>query len=206
MSAPSASAAPTATPTAAPTAARPPPVARIVADGAVRGNVVTVQMLALCPMLAVSVSVSAAAILGALTAMVMAAAGFLVAAVRATIPNAARLPVFLLIVAALTGAVDILMEAFHFEAHRRLGVFLPLIVTNCAVLARLEVFASRQPPLPALADGAAAGGGMLAVIVLLAVLRETAAGLGVAAALLPAGGFVMFALLLAAFRLAAAQR
>ena len=178
-----------------------PRMIRVVADGAVRNNAATVQMLALCPMLAVSVSVSAAAILGALTAAVMSASGFVIAAARGMIPHAARLPIFLVTVAALVGGLDILLEALAFEAHRRLGIFLPLIITNCAVLARLEVFASRQPPLLALADGAAVGAGMLAAIVFLAVLRETAAGFGIASALLPAGGFVIFALMLAGIRL-----
>ena len=193
--------------TASPAAAiSRPSTIRIVADGAVGNNAVTVQMLALCPMLAVSVSISAAAVLGALTAVVMAAAGFLIAAIRAAIPHAARLPIFLVVVAALVGALDILLEALAFDTHRRLGVFLPLIITNCAVLARLEVFASRQPPWSALADGAATGAGMLAVIVLLAVLRTSAAEAGAASALLPVGGFVIFALMLAAFRLAARLR
>ena len=178
-----------------------PDVIRIVADGAGRNNAVTVQMLALCPMLAVSVSVSAAAVLGALTTAVMAAAGFVVAAAREKIPTAARLPIFLVVVAALVGAADILMEALANDAHRRLGIFLPLIITNCAVLARLEVFASRQPAPAALADGLATGAGMTAAIVLLAMLRETAAAFGVASAMLPAGGFILFALMLAGIRL-----
>lgn len=180
-----------------------PTVIRVAADGAIRNNAVTVQMLALCPMLAVSVSVSSAAILGGLTAVVTAASGFIVAAVRRTIPRAARLPVFLVIVAALVGALDILLEALANSAHRKLGIFLPLIITNCAVLARLEIFASRQPPLFALADGAATGAGMTAAIVLLAMLRETAAAFGVAAAMLPAGGFILFALMLAGIRILA---
>ena len=179
---------------------------RIVADGAARNNVVSVQMLALCPMLAVSVSVSAAAALGALTTAVMAASGFLVSAVRAFVPHAARLPVFLVIVAALVGAADILAEALANDLHRQLGIFLPLIITNCAVLARLEIFASRQPPLPALLDGAASGIGMTAILILLALLRQAAHALGVASALLPVGGFILFALLLSAFRIAARNR
>ena len=179
-----------------------PRTVRIFADGAVRKNAVTVQMLALCPMLAVSVSISSAAILGALTAVVMSVSGFAVAAFRGMIPHAARLPIFLVTVAALTGGLDILLEALAPDAHRRLGIFLPLIITNCAVLARLEVFASRQPPLLALADGVAVGAGMLAAIVFLAILRKTASEFGVASALLPAGGFVIFALMLAGIRLA----
>ena len=179
-----------------------PKTIQVFADGAVRNNAVAVQMLALCPMLAVSVSVHSAAILGALTMAVMSASGFLIASLRGWIPRAARLPIFLVAVAAQTGALDIALESLAPDAHRRLGIFLPLIITNCAVLARLEVFASRRPPLLALADGAATGAGMLAAIVFLAALREIAAGFGVASALLPVGGFVIFALMLAGIRVA----
>ena len=96
--------------------------------------------------------------------------------------------------------------------HRQLGVFLPLIVTNCAVLARLEVFASRQPPLAAFVDGLMSGIGMLAAIMVLAAVREFLGKGGIAPffhiadwptfpiALLPAGGFILFGLLIVLFR------
>lgn len=174
---------------------------RIVVEGAVWNNVVSARLLALCPMLAVSVSAGAAAVLGGLTAAVMAAAGFLVAAARGLAPRSVRLPVFLVVVAALVGAADLLAAAFAPVMHRQLGIFLPLVITNCAVLARLEIFAARQAPLPALLDGAASGLGMTAILVALALLRQAAAALGLHAALLPAGGFILFALLLAAPRL-----
>ena len=118
-----------------------------------RENVVTVRLLALCPMLAVSVSLTAAMTLGVLTLTVMALAGFCVSWVRVYVPSAVRLPIFLIIVATFVATADICLEASFADMHRQLGVFLPLIVTNCAVLARLEVFASRQPPLAAFVDG-----------------------------------------------------
>ncbi|MGI9296284.1 MAG: Rnf-Nqr domain containing protein [Gammaproteobacteria bacterium] len=186
------------------------PLHRVAADSFGRDNVVLVRLLALCPMLAVSVSVAAAATLGALTLAVMAVSGFCVSLLRSAVPDGVRLPVFLLLVAALVVAADLTMEASAPDMHRRLGIFLPLIITNCAVLARLEVFARRNAPAAALLDGTAAGGGMLAAIVALATAREFLATGGIApffsgapllpSANLPAGGFMLFGLLIAAAR------
>ena len=184
----------------------------IVLDGVVRQNVVTVRLLALCPMLAVSVSLRAAALLGVLTLCVMALSGFLVAVLRPLTPASIRLPVFMVIVATGVALADSLLAAFWLEGHRQLGIFLPLIITNCAVLARLEVFASRQPPAAAFIDGVSCGLGMALALMLLATGRELLgtgkiAGLlnipgfdGVPSAILPVGGFILFALMLAAFR------
>lgn len=186
------------------------PLQQIAADAARRDNVVFVRLLSLCPMLAVSVSVSAAAALGALTLAVMAFAGAGVAAMRRHVPESVRLPVFMLLVAALVAAADICMEAAAPEMHRRLGIFLPLIITNCAVLARLEVFARRNAPMAAFVDGAASGAGMWAAIVVFAAARELLATGGIApffsgapllvSAALPAGGFMLFGLYIAAAR------
>ncbi len=188
------------------------PIRQIVADGLHRENVVTVRMLALCPMLAVSVSVKAAMTLGLLTLLVMAVAGCCVSLVRERVLFAVRLPIFLIIVATLVAVLDIGLEAFMPTMHKNLGIFLPLIVTNCAVLARLEVFASKQPPIAAFGDGVMSGAGMLAAIVALAIVRELLATGGIAplfqlaqlptfpVAALPAGGFFLFALLIVLMR------
>ena len=184
-----------------------------VAATAVRENVVTVRLLALCPMLAVSVSVTSAATLGLLTMLVMTLAAVLVATIRGITPTAVRLPIFLTLVAMLVAVADICLEALMPQQHRALGIFLPLIITNCAVLARLEMFASRQPPLAAAVDGVVSGGGMTAILLALAAGRELLAygGIGgwfslgfyngIPSALSPAGGFILFALMLAALRL-----
>lgn len=190
--------------------ARAIPLRQIAADGAVKNNVVTVRLLALCPLLAVSHSTAAAAALGLVTLLVMAAAGAAVSTIRGQIPAAVRLPVFLIVVATLVGASDLLMEAFAPAMRRQLGIFLPLVVTNCAVLARLELFAKQNRPLAAAADGAASGAGMTAAVAALAIARELIGKgeffgaqifpSGIPLALLPAGGFIIFALMLAAWR------
>lgn len=187
------------------------PLRQIAADAMRRDNVVAVRLLALCPMLAVSVKVSSAATLGALTAAVMALAGLAVSLSRQIVPDGVRLPTFLLIVAALVAAADMGMEAAAPAMHRDLGIFLPLIVTNCAVLARLELFARSRPPIEAFVDGATSGAGMLAALVALAAARELLATGGItplfssepllASAALPAGGFILFGLLIAAARM-----
>ena len=137
---------------------------------------------------------------------------FCVSWVRVYVPSAVRLPIFLIIVATFVATADICLEASFADMHRQLGVFLPLIVTNCAVLARLEVFASRQPPLAAFVDGLMSGIGMLAAIMVLAAVREFLGKGGIAPffhiadwptfpiALLPAGGFILFGLLIVLFR------
>lgn len=194
-----------------------PKASAIFSQAALRQNVVTVHLLALCPMLAVSVSAAAAAALGFLTTLVMTVTAALVAVLRHNVPDAVRLPVLLILVAAAVAVLDLLLAARLPALHRELGIFLPLIITNCAVLARLEVFARRQPPLAAAIDGAASGIGMTAALLALALVRELLGngalpslaflGLGgapwlpffdgVPLALLPAGGFILFGLLLA---------
>ncbi len=181
----------------------------IATAAALQQNVVTVRLLALCPMLAVSVSVSAALTLGVLTTLVMMSTGTVVALLRHQVPDAVRLPVLLLLTASAVVLLDLAMAAEVANMHRQLGIFLPLIITNCAVLARLELFARKQQPLAAAIDGAASGIGMTAVLVLLAFLREFfatgavatfqlfPASSGFVAAGLPAGGFILFGLLLA---------
>ena len=170
----------------------------IFSAGLWRDNIAAVQLLGLCPMIAVSADFGAAVVLGLATAAVMAVCGAVVALCRPVLPAAVRLPIFLLVVAAAVGAVDLALAAWAFEWHRKLGIFVALILTNCAVLARLEVFASKQGALAAFCDGLAMGGGMLLALAALALARQA---LGPAAAA-PFGGFVLFAFLVAAWQLA----
>ena len=186
------------------------PLTEIAVNAVRRDNVVMARLLALCPMLAVSVSAKAAMTLGALTMIIMVLSGGLTASLRHIIPEGARLPIFLLLIAMLVATVDILMAAYFPAAHRQLGIFLPLIITNCAVLARLEVFARRQTPLAAVVDGAATGMGMLMAITILGIAREWLATGGIApwitgapilsSAALPVGGFMLFGLMIAVAR------
>ena len=140
-------------------------------------NPALVQLLGLCPLLAVSTSAIAGAGLGFATIITMVVASTLVSAIRGLVPAMVRLPVFVIVVASAVTAIDLVLPAFFFDLHRRLGLFIPLIVTNCVVLARLESFASSRPVSASAADGLAMGTGFAVVLVVLGAVRE-AAGTG----------------------------
>jgi len=131
-----------------------------------------VQFLGLCPLLAVSNSVINGLGLGLATLAVLMASNLLVSIGRNMIPNEIRLPVFVLIIASLVTSVELLFKAYFFDLYLSLGIFIPLIVTNCAILARAEAFASRNRPGLALLDGFAMGLGFLLLLTALGALRE----------------------------------
>ncbi len=141
-------------------------------DGLWRNNPALVQLLGLCPLLAASGTVATALGLGLATTLVLMLSGLAVSLVRAAVPDAVRLPVFVLIIATAVTCIELLMQAYAYELFELLGIFLPLIVTNCAVLARAERFASRHPPGPALYDGFIMGVGFTGVLLVLGVVRE----------------------------------
>ena len=131
-----------------------------------------VQLLGLCPLLAVSTSVANALGLGLATLAVLLASNVLAALAGPRLPREVRLAVFVLVIAAAVTAVELSMAAWWPGLHASLGIFLPLIVTNCLVLARAESFASREPLARALLDGLAMGLGFLAALLLLGATRE----------------------------------
>lgn len=133
-----------------------------------------VQLLGLCPVLAVSNSTVNGLSLGLATALVTALASLAVSSVRHYIPSDIRNPVFILLIAALVTGVDLAMNAWLHGLYRVLGIFIPLITTNCIVMARAEAFASRNPPWQAAWDGLMMGLGLTLVLTLLGALRELA--------------------------------
>ena len=136
-----------------------------------------VQFLGLCPLLAVSNTVINGLGLGIATLAVLLASNLLVSLCRHIIPNEIRLPVFVLIIASLVTSIELLFKAYLFELYLSLGIFIPLIVTNCAILARAEAFASRNSPGKALLDGLAMGLGFLLLLTTLGALRDAAIGI-----------------------------
>jgi electron transport complex protein RnfE len=148
----------------------------IAANGIWKQNTSIVQILGLCPLLAVTTNLVNGVMLSLATILVMAISGGVIASLRKYIPHEIRIPVFILIVAALVTIVDLLFNANLHELYLVLGIFIPLIVTNCIVLARVEAFAARNPPLAAAADGVFMGIGMLWTLGLLGALRELIAG------------------------------
>jgi len=141
-------------------------------NGIWKQNCGIVQILGLCPILAISTNIVNAVSLGLATILVMAMSNLVIAALRNFIPYEIRIPVFILIIAALVTVVDLAFNAYLHELYLVLGIFIPLIVTNCIVLARVEAFAAKNPPLQATFDGIFMGVGMLWTLAVLGGLRE----------------------------------
>lgn len=146
----------------------------IIANGLWRQNPGIVQLLGLCPLLAISNTVVNSLSLGLATTLVMAVASGSVAVIRNTIPHEIRIPTFVLIIAALVTVVQLLMNAYVHPLYLVLGVFIPLITTNCIVLARVEAFASKRSTRSSILDAVMMGLGLTGVLVLLGALREVA--------------------------------
>jgi electron transport complex protein RnfE len=149
----------------------------IIREGLWKNNPALVQLLGLCPLLAVSNTVINGLGLGLATILTLVASNGLVSLLRKHIPDEARLPVFVLIIASIVTIIELSMNAWFHELYLILGIFIPLIVTNCAITGRAEAFASRNPIGPALVDGLMMGIGFTAVLVLLGGMREVI-GLG----------------------------
>ncbi|WP_153109393.1 electron transport complex subunit E [Propionivibrio limicola] len=145
---------------------------QIAANGLWKQNTSLVQILGLCPLLAVTTNLVNGAMLSLATIIVMAASSVAVASLRNLIPHEIRIPVFILVVASLVTVIDLLFNANLHQLYLVLGIFIPLIVTNCIVLARVEAFANKNPPLQSLFDGVFMGVGMLWTLSLLGGLRE----------------------------------
>jgi electron transport complex protein RnfE len=143
-------------------------------NGLIKQNTGLVQLLGLCPLLAISNNVVNALSLGIATALVMAASSGAVSSVRHFVPNEIRIPVFILIIAALVTVIDLAMNAFVHPLYLVLGIFIPLITTNCIVLARADAFAAKNHPLHSAVDGLAMGFGLTLVLIVLGAIRELA--------------------------------
>ena len=144
----------------------------IVREGLWTNNPALVQVLGLCPLLAVTSTVVNAVGLGLATLLVLMGSNLAVSVIRNFVSESVRLPAFVMIIASFVTCAELLMQAFTYELYQILGIFIPLIVTNCAILGRADAFASKNAPGPALLDGAMVGLGFLAVLIVLGGLRE----------------------------------
>lgn len=200
---------------------------QIFNDGFWNNNVALEQMLALCPLLAVTTSATNGLGMGLATIAVMVAASLLVSLLKDTITSQVRIPVFIVLIATVVTLVDMILNAWMHELYKVLGLFIPLIVTNCAILGRVEAFASRQSVRHSLVDALAMGLGFTWVLVVVGAAREIIGSgtlfahaslllgeqmrwaetvlmedyQGVLILALPPGGFLMLGLLLALKRL-----
>lgn len=144
----------------------------IMRDGIWNNNVVFAQMLALCPLLAVTSTATNGLGMGLASLAVMVVSSLAASIMRDFITKEVRLPVFVLLIATIVTLVDMYMNAWMHEMHKVLGLFIPLIVTNCAILGRVEAFASQQPVGKAVADGFFMGLGFIVALVAVGASRE----------------------------------
>ena len=144
----------------------------ITINGLWKNNPGLVQLLGLCPLLGTSNSTVNALGLGIATALVLICSNAAVSLIRNAVTNAVRLPVFVMIIAALTTCIELLMQAFTYELFQILGIFIPLITTNCVILGRAEAFAAKNTMLRASYDGLMMGVGFALVLVIIGASRE----------------------------------
>jgi len=173
-------------------------------------NAVFKLMLGMCPVLAVTTSAENGLGMGLATTFVLVCSNSVVALLRKLIPAGVRIPAFIVIIASFVTVVQLAMEAWVYDLYQALGIFIPLIVVNCLILGRAEAFASKNPLIPALADGLGMGLGFTLGLFILGTLREffgSYAILGVnllgssyhpmLLMILPPGAFITLGLLLA---------
>ena len=144
----------------------------ITTNGLWHNNPAVVQLLGLCPLLAVTSTVANALGLGLATLLVLVGSNTIVSLIRNHVSDAVRLPVFVMVIASFVTCTEMLMKAYTYELYQILGIFVPLIVTNCAILGRAEGFASKNSVGLAGLDGFMMGLGFLLVLVALGAVRE----------------------------------
>jgi electron transport complex protein RnfE len=145
---------------------------KIISDGLWKNNPATVQLLGLCPLLAVTSTVVNALGLGLATILVLVISNITVSLIRNIVRPEIRIPVFVLVIASAVTITDIIMQAFFYELYLIIGLFIALITTNCAIIARAEAFASKNTVADSALDGLFMGLGFTAVLLVLGTLRE----------------------------------
>ncbi len=163
-------------------------------------NVAAVQLLGLCPLLAVSNSVANASGLAIASAFVLIGSATLVSLMRRFIPDVVRLPMFVLVIATFTTIAVLIMEAFAFTLYMQIALFMQIIVTNCMILGRITQVASQEKFTIAILDAVTTSIGFAIVLVGFGAIRELTSQV-VPLALDPTGAFLIFGLLLAAYQL-----
>ncbi|NOQ13262.1 MAG: RnfABCDGE type electron transport complex subunit E [Methyloprofundus sp.] len=146
--------------------------AKILNNGLWHNNQALVALLGLCPLLAVSNTVVNSLGLGIATTLTLILSNGLISTCRHYILPEIRLPLFVLMIAGIVTMIELIMNAWFYELYKILGIFIPLIVTNCAIIGRAEMFASKNRLLPSLLDGLAMGLGFSIALLLLGAIRE----------------------------------
>ena len=183
---------------------------KTLTNGILKENPTLRLVLGTCPTLAITTMASNGLGMGAAATLVLMCSNVVISLLRNVIPDKVRIPAFITIIAGFVSVVQLLVKAYAPEIDASLGIYLPLIVVNCIILARAEMFASKNKVLPSLLDGLGMGIGFTAALVLMGSIREllgngTIFGLPVTAGaiepmlifILPPGGFFVFAMLIA---------
>ena len=144
----------------------------ITRQGLWSNNPALVQLLGLCPLLAVSNSFATSLGLGITTLIVLTLSNLVISLIRHWLDEETRLPVQIMVIATFVTAADLTLQYAFFDLHQRIGLFVALIVTNCTLLGRAEAFASRHPVLGSVLDGFMMGAGFLMVLLLMGATRE----------------------------------
>ncbi len=147
-------------------------VIQVFINGLIKENPVLIMMIGLCPFLACSTSANDAVGMGLAATFVLTCSNIIVSLIRNIVPKEVRIPVFIVIIATFTTIVDYLIKAYFPALSESLGVFIPLIVVNCIILARAEAFASKNNVFLSLIDGLGMGAGFFVAIVLLGIIRQ----------------------------------
>ena len=178
-------------------------------NGILDQNPVFVQLLGMCPTLATTTAVKDALGMGLAATAVLICSNIFISLLRKFIPKQVRIAAYIVIISGFVTAVELLMRAYLFSLYQSLGLFIPLIVVNCIILARAEAFASKNPVLPSAVDGLAMGFGFTFALFLLASLREILGNgswfgitllpsqLKMAIFTMPAGAFITLGILIA---------
>ncbi len=186
---------------------------REISRGIFKDNPIFRLVLGLCPTLATTSSVENALGMGAAATFVLICSNTVISLLRKLIPDAVRIPCYIVIIASFVTIVDLLMQAYLPALHKSLGIFIPLIVVNCIILGRAEAFAAKNAVIWSIADGIGIGIGFTVALAILAFFREFVGNgtitiwgsFAVSSAqpfpmilfILPAGGFIMLGLILA---------
>ena len=192
---------------------------RIFTNGIADENPIFKQVLGMCPALAVTTAAVTGAWMGVATTFVLVSAGLVISLIRGFIPEKVRIPCFIVVIASFVTMADLMLHAYQPDIHAQLGIFVPLIVVNCAILARAETFASKNPIIPSMIDGLGMGLGFMLGLVVLGSIRElfgagTIFGLQVmpltfdpaVVMILPPGAFITLGFLLGLLNFVAKKR
>lgn len=182
----------------------------ILKDGIITKNPTFIQLLGMCPTLAVTTTVANGIGMGLSATFVLICSNFFISVLRKFIPNKIRIASYIVIIAGFVSTVEMIINAWLPELSKSLGLFIPLIVVNCIILARAEAFASKNSPLPSAVDGLASGLGFTLALTIISAIREllgngTILGANIMGEnfspaliiILPAGGFLVLGFLIA---------